>query len=48
MDTSLKCTECQGNLFLALRTVERLLRQRTFPVVKVGRRVLVPEHSEEC
>jgi excisionase family DNA binding protein len=48
MDEFLTRDELRTLLKCSLSTVERLLRQRTFPVVKVGRKVLVRRAAVEA
>ena len=47
MDEFLTRDELRTFLKCSLSTVERLLRQQTFPVVKVGRKVLVRRSAVE-
>jgi excisionase family DNA binding protein len=48
MDELLTREELRGLLKCSLSTVERLLRQGAFPVVKVGRKVLVRRSAVEA
>jgi excisionase family DNA binding protein len=47
MEEYLTREEVRALLKCSLSTVERLLRQQTFPVVKVGRKVLVRRSAVE-
>jgi excisionase family DNA binding protein len=47
MDEFLTRDELRALLKCSLSTVERLLRQQTFPVIKVGRKVLVRRAAVE-